>query len=416
MAIERDYDDLARIDKTHVSLYNDQGVYSDEMERIFYRSWIYVAHESEIPNPGDYKTTFMGDIPVIVTRGENNEINVVINRCTHRGVAVCPLEKGNTPSFVCQYHGWEFGMDGELLAVSMPRGYNEGELDFKSLGLVSAKKVESYRGIIFASLLSVPDISLDEKLRGVKEYIDMYMDFSPVGEVIVGNSGVNKHYYNANWKIQTEGSVEGYHAPVTHATAFDIMIRKMGMPDNYQGYGTKGMDGGYGNNLLEVYSLPDEAVYKRWPAEYIDLMIEKHGKERAMHVLRHRFNLVIFPNLAILEYQFRVIRPMGTDKTEVRMYHTMLKDAPDDINTRRVREHEFFYSPAAFGGPDDYAMFDRAGQGMKAEMVPWILFNRGIKSEKIDEHGRRYGGHTQETQQRAPYFEYRRLMKVGGQS
>ncbi|WP_287018020.1 hypothetical protein [Cycloclasticus sp.] len=94
-------------------------------------------------------------------------------------------------------------MEGELLAVSMPRGYNEGKLDFKSLGLVSAKKVESYRGIIFASLLSVPDISLDEKLRGVKEYIDMHMGFSPVGEIIVGNSGVNKHYYHANWKIQT---------------------------------------------------------------------------------------------------------------------------------------------------------------------------------------------------------------------
>ena len=81
-----------------------------------------------------------------------------------------------------------------------------------------------------------------------------------------------------------------------------------------------------------------------------------------------------------------------------------------------MREHEFFYSPAAFGGPDDYAMFDRAGQGMKAEMVPWILFNRGIKSEEVDEHGRRYGGHTQETQQRAPYFEYRRLMTLGSQS
>lgn len=406
----RDYADLARIDRTHVSLYTDPEVYQEELQRIFYRSWVYVAHESEIPQPGDFKTTFIGEVPVIVTRDAAHQIHVLINRCMHRGVAVCPTEKGNARSLTCYYHGWDYALNGDLLAVGLPRGYNEGELDFKSLGLIKAKRVALYRGIIFAALEAEPDISLEEKLAGVKDYIDLYMDISPVQQIIVGSSGINKHFYHANWKVQVEGSVEGYHAPITHTTAFDIMVRKMGMPSNYQAQTLHGIDAGYGNNVLQIYRLPDEAVVKRWGNEFIDLLSQAHGRARAMEVLRNRFNVVIFPNLAILEYQFRVIRPMGPEKTEVRLYHTLLQDVPPTINTRRVREHEFFYSQSAFGSPDDYAMFDRAGQGFHAPMAPWVMLNRGIKTEQIDAQGRRFGGHTQETQQRAPYYEYRRLM------
>lgn len=411
MKPSRHYADLAKVDRTHASLYTDPEVYQEELDRIFYRSWVYVAHESEIPHPGDFKTTFIGDVPVVVTRDAEHKVHVLINRCMHRGATVCPVEKGNAKTFTCYYHGWEYSLKGDLLAVGLPRGYNEGELDNRSLGLVSAKQVESYRGIIFSSLMAEPDISLTEKLSGIKDYIDLYMDFSPVSQIRVGASGINKHFYHANWKIQVEGSVEGYHAPITHTTAFDIMIRKMGMPSNYQTQPLKGIDARYGNNVLQIYRLPDEAVLKRWGPEFIDLLSQAHGRERAMEVLRSRFNLVLFPNLAILEYQFRVIRPMGPEKTEVRLYHTTLEGVPQRINTRRVREHEFFYSQSAFGSPDDYAMFDRIGQGLHAGMVPWVLLNRGMQTEQQDEQGRRYGGHTQETQQRAPYYEYRRLMQ-----
>jgi nitrite reductase/ring-hydroxylating ferredoxin subunit len=407
----RDYADLARVDRTHVSLYTDPEVFHDEMERIFYRSWVYVAHESEIPNPGDYKTTYIGLVPVIATRDAQGKVHVLINRCTHRGATVCPTEKGNAGSFVCPYHGWEFAPDGRLVSVGLPKGYNEGEIDLPKLGLREAAKVDSYRGIIFASLLEVPDITLEQKLAGIRPVIDMYMDLSPVGEVVVGQSGVYKHPYHGNWKIQTEGSVEGYHAIFTHQTALDVMARKMGaFLRGFQNSGLKGRDVGHGNNVLEVYKLSDEQVYQRWPKHYIDMLCDAHGAQRAMEALRNRFNLVIFPNFAILEYQFRVIRPIAPDFTEVRIYHTTLKDAPPDINLKRVREHEFFYGPASFGGPDDYAAFDRIQEGFRAPMVPWVHLNRGYLTEETDAQGHRVGDLTQETQQRAPYYEYRRLM------
>ena len=155
----RDYADLARVDRTHVSLYTDPEVFHDELERIFYRSWVYVAHDSEIPNPGDYKTTYIGLVPVIATRDAAGKVHVLVNRCTHRGATVCPTEKGNAGSFVCPYHGWEFAPDGRLVSVGLPKGYNEVELDLPRLGLREAAKVDSYRGIIFASLLEVPDIT-----------------------------------------------------------------------------------------------------------------------------------------------------------------------------------------------------------------------------------------------------------------
>ena len=163
----RDYDNLAQVDRTHISLYTDPDVFHDEMERIFYRSWVYVAHESELPNPGDYKATFIGLVPVIVSRDMAGKVHVLVNRCMHRGATVCATEKGNTKTFLCPYHGWEYGVDGQLTAIAMPRGYNPGEIDRNALNLISAVRVGIYRGIIFASLLADPGISLDEKLSGV---------------------------------------------------------------------------------------------------------------------------------------------------------------------------------------------------------------------------------------------------------
>ena len=411
MNAPRDYTELARQDRVHVSLYSDPEVFEDEMQRIFYRSWVYVAHDSEIPDPGDFKTTFIGLIPVIVCRDEQMKIHVFINRCMHRGATVCTWEKGNTGTFQCPYHAWEYGLDGALKAVGMPRGYNDGEVDFASHGLVEAAKVDSYRGIIFASLLESPDISLDEKLGGAKKYIDLYTDLSPTSRLKVGHTGVYKHPYDGNWKIQVEGSVEGYHAPFTHATAFEVMNRKMGgLLKDYEKSGLLGLDVGHGNNVLQVYDLPDAVVEQRWDKEYRELLIDAHGYKQAMDAMRSRFNMVIFPNFAILEYQFRVIRPITPTRTEVRIYHTALEDVPRHINTRRVREHEFFYGPSSFGGPDDYAIFNRIQEGYKAGNIPWVLLNRGVTTERVDDQGVRIGDLTQETQQRAPYYEYRRLM------
>lgn len=404
-----DIGDLARVDRVHVSMYTDPAIFKEEMEKIFYTTWVYIGHESEVPNAGDYKTTYIGQVPVIMSRDNENGVQVLMNRCLHRGATVCSREKGNSKSFVCPYHGWEYALDGRLVAVGIPRGYNAGEINTADLGLARVARVDSYRGLVFASMKPT-GISLSDHLGAAKHYIDAYADQSPSGEIIVGQSGVNRHSYRGNWKIQVEGSVEGYHALITHATAMEVMVRQMEFPRNFQNQTASGLDLGNGHSLLEVYDFPEEMVEKRYSREYIDTLIARLGRERAYKCLGHRWNLIVFPNLSIQEFHLREIRPVSVGETEVRLHHTLLKDAPDEVNQRRVREHEFFYGPASFGGPDDYAVFDRIQEGYQAHNVPWVLFNRGVQSETVDADGIRRGGHTQETPQRAAYYEYRKLM------
>src|SRR5699024_7875191 len=136
----------------HGDIYNDPEVFDIEMDKIFGQTWVYVAHESEVANPGDYKTTRIGKQPVIVSRSaDTDEINVLFNRCRHRGASVCQKESGNANAFRCAYHGWTYANNGDLLGVPMKDGYGK-EFDKSEMGLVKVACVDSYNGFIFASL------------------------------------------------------------------------------------------------------------------------------------------------------------------------------------------------------------------------------------------------------------------------
>ena len=400
---------LSHPQANHIALYADPALYEAELERIFYATWVYVGHASEVPAPGDYKTTFIGRVPVILSRDAAGALHVVVNRCMHRGATVCPQEFGHVDKFVCPYHAWSYNLDGSLDGVGLPRGYAPQEVPADQLGLVRVARTGVYRGFVFASLNPAVR-SLDDHLGQARKYIDFYCDLSPTGEITVGRTGIYKQEYAGNWKIQLEGSVEGYHVWHTHKTAIDVMSKAVPLMKEYQNLPMRAYDLGYGHNIIENYILTDEQVHARWPAHFIETLIRAHGRERAMDALRHRYNLVLFPNMAILEYHVRVIRPIAVDRTEVRTYHTALVGAPPEIARRRVREHEFFYGPGGAGGPDDMAIFDRIQAGYGAWMAPWVLFNRGYTTEGRTDDGLRVGHHTQETQQRAPYYEYRRLM------
>src|SRR5699024_997172 len=142
--------DYVREDAVHGKIYTDETVFKMELEKIFEKTWVYVAHESEVANPGDYKTTRMGKQPVIVTRSaDNNEINVLLNRCRHRGASVCQEESGNANAFRCAYHGWTYSNSGKLLGVPMKDGYPD-DFDRDEMSLMRVPRVNRYAGFIFA--------------------------------------------------------------------------------------------------------------------------------------------------------------------------------------------------------------------------------------------------------------------------
>ncbi len=120
-----------------VRIFNNQEIYDLELRRIFGRSWVYIGHETEIPNPGDFATRYIGEDPFIFIRDQSGTIRVLLNSCRHRGAQVCRVQMGNTKSFVCPFHGWTYANDGTLTGVPAPRqGYRE--LNMSEWGLFAA--------------------------------------------------------------------------------------------------------------------------------------------------------------------------------------------------------------------------------------------------------------------------------------
>ncbi|MDW6063238.1 Rieske (2Fe-2S) protein [Streptomyces sp. FXJ1.4098] len=109
--------DLVQADRVAGRMYTDPEIFELEMGKIFERTWVWVAHESELPKAGSFKSTFVGRRPVIVVRDRKGRINTLVNRCRHRGASLCEQKKGQVNGFTCPYHAWSYGLDGALRGI-----------------------------------------------------------------------------------------------------------------------------------------------------------------------------------------------------------------------------------------------------------------------------------------------------------
>jgi phenylpropionate dioxygenase-like ring-hydroxylating dioxygenase large terminal subunit len=402
--------DLQRA-RLHMRIYTDPAVFRAEIRRIFYRTWLFVAHESELPNPGDFTTTYMGLVPVIVTRDAEGALHVLVNRCLHRGTTVCQQDRGNASSFRCEYHAWTYDIRGKLIGISRPGGYAQAELDEFDAGLSRAARISTYRGLIFASFAADGPL-LDEHLGLAKAYIDEWADQSPTGAVQI-EGGLWKHEYRGNWKLQVEGSNEGYHPEFLHRVAG--MVRKRA---GFEVYGSwfdssaRGIDLGGGHSVMEFPELGAGTVH---PPAYVQLLEQSLGAERAGRALNASWRLQLFPNLAIAPTNLRVIRPIAVDHTEVRQYNVALPGVPPAITAGRIRAEQSFYGQAGYGSSDDMEIFERIQEGCRAatndDLNPYVWLNRGLRGETRGDNGERIAHTTSEVEQRAVYYAWSALMK-----
>jgi salicylate 5-hydroxylase large subunit len=197
-------------------LYSDPEIYRLEQERIFAGpAWSYVALEAEIPNAGDFKRSDIGDKPVVVVRDEVGEINVVVNRCAHRGVAFCQREFGTAKEFVCPYHQWTYDLRGKLLGVPFRRGYRgQGGMpaDFapEAHGL-QRLSVTRRHGVVFASFDPAPQLFEDYLGPLMLGYFDRVFTGRKLAVL-----GYMRQRIPSNWKLMFENIKDPYHASLLH--------------------------------------------------------------------------------------------------------------------------------------------------------------------------------------------------------
>jgi nitrite reductase/ring-hydroxylating ferredoxin subunit len=377
--MQKDIAGLIRRDAVHRSIYTDPEIFALEMERIFDRTWVYLAHDCEISQEGDYKTGYLGRHPIIVSRLSDGTVTALLNRCRHRGATVCQHEVGNSRFFRCAYHAWTYANDGKLIGVPIPSGYGPS-FKREDHGLAKVPRVASYRGFIFGSMAE-DGPSLEQHLGGAKKLLDDYCAVSPTGKIEVFR-GYQKCAYNGNWKYQIENGVDPYHVGALHRSAVT--------PEAMN-------------------------IYKEGKGRVIDMDghgVTDHTDWGPMPVdagLTGGFNLVLFPNLVLLRSQIRIIRPIAVDRTEIYTNVVRLQGVPDEVNLRRMRDQEFEFGAAGTFYTDDMEIFERSQRGLQSSAVDWVVFARGLDREQ------RYGGYlasemSDETQHRGMYRRWQELM------
>lgn len=405
--LETRVDDLVKPDRVHGTAYTSSDVFDLEMEQLFSRGWVYVAHESEVPEPGDYVTRRMGRQPVIVSRADDGVVHVLSNRCAHRGNRICNADAGNASSFKCPYHGWMYGNDGHLVAIPMKQAYGDRHDAIKAeLGLAPCARVDAYGGFVFASF-SPSGPTLLQHLGRATTAIDRLNNLSPTGRIAL-NGGVMKHYQRCNWKMVMENNVDGYHALFTHPSVYEaVRPAKVSHQPTKVDVIVRDLGGGHSEiDYTEEYlKLDDEFVwFGRAPREklpkYVAALEAAQGPEKAHHSLVvGPPHTLIFPNLFLAEMNIMVVEPVAAGET-IAYTSPALLPGQDEMNGRILRRCEGAMGPSGFLLADDGEIGARNQLGLSSKNPEWLMLNRGFESELTDETGTLSYDKSAETPQR----------------
>jgi phenylpropionate dioxygenase-like ring-hydroxylating dioxygenase large terminal subunit len=397
IAIER----LVEAGSLPLWVFNDRALHELELTRVFGRNWIFLAHETEIPNPGDYVARAIGNDPFIVVRGHDNVVRVLFDSCRHRGARLCLADKGNTKSFFCPYHGWTYANTGALSGVPNRRTAYKA-LDTSQWGLLPAPRAETYRGLIFAALDA--DIEpLADYIGDYRWYLDLNLALSPGGMEVVGEP--HRWHIDADWKMGSDNfSGDSYHTQTLHQS-----ILRIGLSN------AAGASGGKNDIHVTECSGHTSSIRRRDPgvtyfwgypeAVYRDfspaaLSAEQFELAKRSVVLTG----TIFPNLSLIHifakdapasegaayFSLRQWQPRGPGKLEAWSWVLVPKSAPAAYKERAYRAAVASFSPSGNFEQDDaiaWAGVSRAAKGQFAKrhdvMLNYQMGLDGMSDAKV---------------------------------
>ncbi len=390
---------LVRGDEVHRRLYTDPRIFKLEQDRLFRRAWLFVGHDSQIPEAGDFATTDLGGAPVIMLRREDGSVAVLHNRCAHKGTPVLTAERGRIARVLrCPYHGWTYHTDGKLAGMPLREGYEgTGFADSEaSKGLRPWGELAVHRGFVFARAQS-DGRSFAQCQGELLDALDLLADRSPEGRLVV-SGGVFRTEIQANWKIYLENINDSVHPVTTHASATlaarsvwserrqegdpPLAIRQL-LPFG-SGYGFFEQMGGRvlasGHSLLGTH----QSIHTSYAAlgDYGDALRAAHGESRARQVLDFSpQNVVFYPLMALkgAPQVMRVLRPLAVDRTVLEAWAFQPAGAPDALLESALLYNRQVFSPMSIVAHDDLHLFESIQRGLAAGVDEWVSLHRDAR-------------------------------------
>jgi p-cumate 2,3-dioxygenase alpha subunit len=370
----------------------DPEILEREQRLIFDQCWLYLAHASEIPNPGDFLTRKVGGRELIFVHGKDGTVRAFFNTCPHRGAMVCRERQGNDKMFRCFYHAWTFNLEGRLITRPEANRYSQ-DIEPGTHDLVPVARLDQYRGLYFVNY-HLGAVDLATYLADAKEYIDLTMDQSEVGMEVVG--GIQEYGFDANWKLLAENSFDAYHGLPTHATYFDYVVAAGGQMGDVDVKMNEPRALGNGHAVIEYgapWGRPVAKPVAAWGEDGAETtaairaaLEARFGKERAHRIAYHNFNMVVFPNFVInniMAITLRTFFPESPGKQHVKAWTLAPRDETPAMRKRRLYNFLEFLGPGGFATPDDceaLRLCQKGYQNLKA--AGWNDISKGMGMDK----------------------------------
>src|SRR3569623_1932966 len=372
--------DLVRPAEVHRDVYIDDEVFQLEMEQLFANTWVYVGHDSQVPNPGDYFGTTIGLQPVLMVRHSDKTVKVLYNRCPHKGTRITTETCGNTGKFFrCPYLAWSFRTDGSLIAIPLREGYeNTGfEESHAAKGMSPVRHVHNYRGFVFAKLNDV-GLGFEEFFGDSLSSLDNMVDRSPVGKLEVAG-GVLRYMHNCNWKMLVENQTDTCHPMIAHASS--------------------------AGTAISVFNKAPPGTKKPMAVEIYAPFISPYEFIENLH------NTCYFPNLMIKGpiQLIRLFKPLAANKTLVESWTFRLVDAPDMLLERTLMYNRLINASTSVVGHDDLEMYERAQEGLRVDANQWVNVGRLYNAAETPDVTAATNG-TTEWQMRNQFYSWSKIL------